>query len=370
MLNGVTFWTEGGSSIGMGHVMRSLSTARVLKASGVPVSFLINDDSSIAVLLAAEGMEFALLPFEGAAPPVITGSVIVMDTRRDVSRLAAALKMQGKWVVMVDNLTACGASDCVVMPTLTFRPDIWAEMGEELPGGQLSNIKSGGDYVIIGENFIRGRAIGRILARPQQESGKRPFSGEALKILVTMGGADPNFLAEKVVGALKGVEGIEVTVVIGPASTPSPGFRRVINSRSDTFTFLTDVKDLAPHAAAADFAFSAMGVTVYELAYMGVPSVLIANYPEDALDIETLESMGICRSLGYHRDVTEDGIRRVVGHFMGNRGGLKVISSNAVRLIDGRGAERIAGIISELYKHDKSLGERGAERAAGKVSNV
>ena len=370
MPDGVTFWTEGGSSIGMGHVMRSLAVARVLKASGVPVSFLINEDNSLKTLLIDESMKFALSPLDGPTDSVVTGGVIVMDTRKDISKLAAGLKLQGKWVVVVDNLTACGASDYVVMPTLTFKPDVWAEMGEELPGGFSSNIKSGGDYVIIGEDFLRARAIGKVL---RQGVDDRPVPGEALKVLVTMGGSDPNGLAERLTLALKEVDGLQVTVVIGPASTPSPGFRRIINSRSGSFTFLSGVKDLAPHAARADLAFSAMGVTVYELAYMGVPSVLIANYPEDALDIEALESIGICRSLGYHRDVTEEGIRGITGYFIRNRGQLKVMSRNAGRLIDGRGAERIAGIISGLYKSDKSLGSSdglGAESVTDGVSHA
>jgi spore coat polysaccharide biosynthesis predicted glycosyltransferase SpsG len=259
------------------------------------------------------------------------------------------------------------------MPTLTFNVDRWAEMGEELPGGLLSNIKSGGDYVIIGENFLRAKAIARVLGQGGPDG---PVYGEPLKVLVTMGGSDPNGLAERLTLALMEVDGLQVTVVIGPASTPSPGFRRIIDSPPDPFTFLSGVKDLAPYAARADLAFSAMGVTVYELAYMGVPSVLIANYPEDALDIEELELMGICRSLGYYRDVTEEDIRRATGPFIGNRGRLKVISNNARRLIDGRGAERIAEIISGLYKHDKSLGEPGrsggpgAESATGKVRHA
>ena len=48
---------------------------------------------------------------------------------------------------------------------------------------------------------------------------------------------------------------------------------------------------------------------------------------------------------------------------------MKVMSGNAGRLIDGRGAERIAGIISGLCKNDKSSDGPG-RGAVGEVRHA
>jgi spore coat polysaccharide biosynthesis predicted glycosyltransferase SpsG len=343
MFNGVTFWTEGGSSIGMGHVARSINIARALKAAGIPVSFLVNDEVPVAGLLDDAGLPYRVWALESPDPEGVTNRVVVIDTKKDVSRLATSLKMRGKRLLVVDNLTACGVSDCVVIPSLTFDKHEWAETGE-LPGGRLSNLCTGADYIIIGENFLRASKL--------EERGP---SVDPLRVLVTMGGSDPNGLTEKIAGALHGMDALEVVVVMGPAFRPSKGFGRFMASAPAGFSFLSGVRDLAPLMARADMAFTAMGTTAYELAYMGVPSVLIGNYPEDVFDLEALESMGICRSLGFYRNVKDEDIRRITGRFIRNRGELKVISDDARKLIDGCGAERVADIISGLYYLDFSI---------------
>ncbi len=348
MFNGVTFWTEGGSSIGMGHVARSINIARAVKAAGIPVSFLVNEEGPVAAVLDDAGLPYKVWALETPDPEGVTNRVVVIDSRKDVSRLATSLKMRGKRVMIIDNLTACGVSDCVVIPSVTFDKHEWAEMGD-LPGGLVSNIYTGADFIIIGENFLRASKLeGRV-------GPGSPGSTGPLRVLVTMGGSDPNGLTELVADALHGMDALEAVLVMGPAFRPSKGFERFIASNPTGFSFLSGVRDLAPLMARTDLAFTAMGTTAYELAYMGVPSVLIGNYPEDLLDLDRLESMGICRSLGFYRDVKDEDIRRVTERFAEDRDELKAVSTKAGKLVDGCGAERVANIISGLYYLDFSI---------------
>lgn len=335
MSHGVTFWTEGGSPIGMGHLSRCVNIARALKRLYIPFNFLVNDEKSVKRRLEAEGFDYAVAPITQTCAGAVTGEVAVIDTKKDLRGIAGALRESGRKVVAIDNTTAPEA-DSTVVPSPFFR----GERGERVAGGS--------EFLIIGENFQREREISF------RKEGLSPF-----KVLVTMGGADPCNLTELVVNALERLSGIEVTVVIGPAATPSPYLRRFIESENPAFRFLFDVADMAQLMSSSHIAFTAVGTTIYELAYMGVPSVIISNYPSDDRDIRELKNLGMSFGLGYFKDVTAPMIRGAVKSLMKRGTLLDLMSRKAYSLTDGKGASRIAGIIADLAAKDGRTENRG-----------
>lgn len=334
MPHGVTFWTEGGSSIGMGHLSRCVNVARALQRLYVPINFLVNDERPVRSRLEAEGFDYAVAPIGEAFSGAVTGEVAVIDTKKDLKGIAVALRGSGRKVVAIDNTTAPEA-DSVVIPSPFFG------------GERRKGVAGGSEFLIIGENFQRERGLSF------RRGGLSPF-----KVLVTMGGADPCNLTELVVEALKQLSGIEVTVVMGPASRPSPYLKRFIASGNPAFRFLFDVADMAPLMGSCHIAFTAVGTTVYELAYMGVPSVIISNYPSDDADIRKLKDLGISFGLGYFKDVTAPMIRGAVKSLMKRGTLLDLMSRKAYSLTDGRGVSRIAGIIAGLAPGDERTEKR------------
>jgi UDP-2,4-diacetamido-2,4,6-trideoxy-beta-L-altropyranose hydrolase len=324
MSYGVTFWTEGGKTIGMGHLSRSVNIARALKRNSVPFDFLINDDESVKARLEAEGFEFRVVGLSPEGVQKISSGTVVIDTKKDLSGLAALLKERGKRVVVIDNASSAEA-DLSVYPSPFYR------------GERRANERGGSDYLIIGDNFIRERgALAQV----------KPF--KPFKVLITMGGADPFNLTEQVVNAIERLDGVEATVVIGPASKPTQFLKRFIESGSEKFRFLYNVADMAPVMSSCHIAFTAVGTTVYELAYLGVPSVVIANYPNDDSDLRELKELGISFGLGYYKDVNAPMIRGAVKSLMKRENLLELMSRKAHALTDGRGAFRIASCIAEL----------------------
>src|SRR5574337_149843 len=246
-----------------------------------------------------------------------------MDTKKDVSDKVRLLKENGKKVVLIDNDTPASAlADKVVLPSA-------------LPKRNLSdNAVYGRDYLIIGDNFRYAR--------------RRPAYSSPLKVLVTMGGSDPNGLTEKVVEALWDFDSIETTVVIGPAAKPSNKLEGLVSSGNPRFRFLWNVRDMAPVMASSHLAFTAVGTTIYELAYMGVPSVLIANYPDDEPDLRGFEGLGTSLSLGYFKDVKASDIRVALRRLQMDRAYWELMSTRGRSLTDGMGAQRIALLIEGM----------------------
>src|SRR3990170_1232571 len=258
MQNGVTFWTEGGPSIGMGHVMRCINIAHALETEEMPMHFLVNNERPVIDRLNEEALFHIVYPMTGRHANRLTNGVVVIDTKRDVSAQVRSLREEGRKVVLIDN-SSTGEADAIVMPTPVYR------------GLGSGNLLSGSSYLIIGDNFRRSR------------------------------GTEP-----------------------------------LVHS--------------APLMRASHIAFTAVGTTVYELAYMGVPSVLIGNFESDAQDLATLHELGISRSLGYYRDLNPADISEAAESFRDNPASWTEMSLKARNLTDGDGASRIADLIRSLIK--------------------
>lgn len=322
----VAFWTEGGSGIGMGHVARSLNIALSVIGRGLRAHFLVNDDAAVRGRLDDFGVDCRICGFGSTAALDPTDGVVVIDTKRDIREDVRGLKERGRKVVVIDNLSAAEIADKTIIPSV---------VAYGLPPND--KILAGKDYVIIGEGFRRVR-----------EERRRPVHSRPLKVLVTMGGADPFGLTEKIVAAMAGMEGIEATVVLGPAKRMTAELEALMKNRPGWMEFIHGVKDMAALMGTVHIAFTAIGTTVYELAYMGVPTVLIANYAEDIGALAALEAAGVAVSLGVRDDVSEKMIRGAVESLLKDGKRYASMSERASALVDGDGASRVAGVIEAL----------------------
>jgi len=329
MRDHVSFWTEGGRGVGMGHLVRSINVALVLERRGVRVGFMVNDDTSAAGRLDDAGLDYVTVPLDG--PPYSidrAGDVVVLDTKRDVGALVGELRDGGRRVALVENPTASEA-DRFIVPSPVARG--FQDIAEE-------RLSAGAEYIILGENILKARA-----STPKTEWSL------PLKVLVTMGGADPFDLAGLVARGLLDLDGIEVTVVLGPACDTSERIKRLAAAGKGRMRTLTGVSDLAPLARTSHVAFTAVGTTVYELAYLGVPSILVANYEDDSEYLSAFEDLGISIALGYYGSLDPARIAAAVEEFKCARPMWETMSEKALGLTDGRGAERVAGMIEALY---------------------
>ena len=326
MKKGVTFWTEGGNPTGMGHVSRCVNLAIELAARGVRSNFLINNDEAVRSRLEAESIEYAICPDNSPGAAKLCEAVVVIDSKKDLTALVKELKAAGKKVVVIENSTTEDADE-VIMPSPVFD----GACGQD-------GLSAGAEFVIMGRNSVKARV-----------NAKPPGHGEPLRILVTMGGADPNNLTEFVVEALSEVKGIEVIAAVGPAAKPSRRLCSLMKERSGALSFVTGITDLAPLMMRSHIAFTAVGTSVYELAYMGVSSVIIANYEDDADYLKVFEALGFCESLGFYKNVRGGEVVRAVRMFIKDKNLWKAMSKNAKDLTDGNGAGRIADRIERLF---------------------
>jgi len=231
-------------------------------------------------------------------------------------------------VTLLDNATPAR-----LLSDINIYPNAHADYQSLGWDGYKGQVLGGADYTIIRPEILKVRE--HIL----------PFD-EHQCILVTMGGADPNHLTEKVMGALRPLaETVDVKVVVGPHAKLDQSGAAV--SLSEHFDVIEDPYALGELMCRAGLAVTSLGVTIYELAYMGVPTVVISNYENDVMDEERLKVFHGIIPLGYHGRVDAARLCDVVENVWFDVSGRREEHLKLQRSIDGMGLENVCLKLSE-----------------------
>jgi spore coat polysaccharide biosynthesis predicted glycosyltransferase SpsG len=207
-----------------------------------------------------------------------------------------------------------------------------AHFNDTLNWGGFSGKKYiGAGYFPLDEEFLK--------YKPQKKD-KRRFN-----VLVTMGGSDPNGITLKVVQAFQDLKNIDITVVVGPSFKYKKELENLSKSLSTNFKIEDSKSNMPELMANADLAITAFGITLYELAFMGVPSLVITNFESDERDAKALERLSVCINLGFYRDLSNDYITSAIGRLIEDKTALRTMSENGKRLLDGKGSERVAELL-------------------------
>ena len=163
-----------------------------------------------------------------------------------------------------------------------------------------------------------------------------------------MGGADPDNATLKIVRALQRLETdtLEVVVAMGASYPHGDALHQAITRTSDTATaraiaVVRNTAAMPDLMAWADFAVSAGGTTAWELAYMGVPSLLVILASNQLRSVNGLTALGVAENLGWHRDVTESDVAEAVECLRTDCNRRASMSAAGQALVDGRGVERV-----------------------------
>ena len=155
------------------------------------------------------------------------------------------------------------------------------------------------DYYIIKDEFK--------LASP------KVFSEEVHEILLLFGGTDPNNLTKKTLQAILPIlseKNIHCTVILGVGYADVDGIKQQIDNNRNVEVF-QDVKRISQYMECADIAISSRGRTMYELAYMGVPTVLLAQNERELEHIFGSLQNGYI-SLGMGTEIEEETLRNTI----------------------------------------------------------
>jgi len=199
----------------------------------------------------------------------------------------------------------------------------------------------GTDYVLLRREF-----------KAWQE-WRRDIPDVAHKVLVTLGGSDPDNVTLKVVQALKQVDqdGLEARIVVGGSNPHLGALEAAVGELGGALRLETDVSDMPRLMAWADVAVTAGGSTCWELAFMGLPSVIIVLADNQRPVADGLAAAGAGVSLGWHEDVTVDRVAAELERLASSREVRRQMSDRGKTLVDGRGATRTVTHLLDAALH-------------------
>ena len=328
---------DGGAEIGFGHVRRCLSIARALRdREGYGVRFAMKEDDLATKDVEAEGFPVERMPngpkeidwllqLGAQYEPVAA----VLDVRTELSA-TSVMRLRGAGMIVA---TIDDASQRRLCADAAFYPPVPQVFGLNWRGTESEPLV-GWEWVVLGHESMP------------------PFSSKAgrARVIVSMGGSDPQGLTLPVVRVLSGLDPyFDVTVVVGPSADCA--LDQDVAKAAPRFTVVRSPNDLPRLMSEAHLGVISFGVTAYELAALGVPALYLCLTPDHATSASAFELAGMGASLGVGANETLIG--QAVESMLADRERLKAMSAAGRLNIDGRGAHRIAERVRRLVEERK-----------------
>ena len=321
---------DAGREIGTGHVMRCLALAQAAKEKGIQVTFLSADNmKTLRERLKKEGMGVARLACrpgsgEDAAATVRfarekKADVLVLDGYSFGASYQKVVSASGLRHLVLDDDGRQGhyGADFILNQNAGAHRKLYSrrEAGTKLLLGTR--------YALLRKEFLTKR-------------GKKNASSTAAKVLVTLGGSDPENVTIRVLRALESssLERLCVIVAVGPGNPHAAKLKAFCRSSRFSMTVKMD-PDMSLLMAWADVAVSAAGSTCWELAFMGVPSLLFVTGANQRGTAAVLDRNGAAirvraRELTQKLEALLNSVRL-----------RKKLAAAGKKLVDGRGARRV-----------------------------
>lgn len=343
--------------LGTGHVMRCLALGQGIKDNSGDVVFatccesdglldrLKKEDFFIQKLQAPGNLEKSLQIMSEENP-----DWVVLDGYHFDTEFQKAVKDAGHRLLYIDDYAHLERYYADIILNQNYGSEEF-----HYNTGEGSKLLLGTKYVMLRKEFLKYREFER----------KCPEFAE--NVLITMGGADPDNNTLKILEAVNLIESpLNVKVVVGAANPHYDMLAKEVEGSCHGVEILRGVEDMAPLMEWADIAISAGGSTVWELAFMGLPSVLCIVAANQEGAVNRLAEDGIFQSIGWIKDRSVKDITEAVAQLGQTRAVRKGMFLMEKEVVDGKGITRICAemhnigapytTVSQIFRKDIDLG--------------
>ena len=330
---------DANTRIGTGHVMRCLALAQAWQDAGNAAVFISAElPESLEQRLRAEGF-----------------SVLRIDARpgslRDCRETSAAAAEAGAEWLVIDGfqfdasfVAACRSASILLLDDhasreayhadIVLNPNIFAAP-RMYSGRCAAELLVGPSYALLRRDF-------RITA-----PSTRAASGSGGKLLITMGGSDPDNVSQRILQAINESEisVANVTVLCGSANPHTERLLRAARHSRYSVDVLTGVSDMPSLLCSIDSAISAPGGTALELACLGIPMLLVTIASNHERTASEFAASDLAVSAGWFDQLTVKELGHIIRVFMNDTELRRRLALNSSRIVDARGAERVVAAI-------------------------
>jgi UDP-2,4-diacetamido-2,4,6-trideoxy-beta-L-altropyranose hydrolase len=333
---------DAGVAMGTGHAMRCLALAQAWQDNGGRAVFAMAECTpAIQARLTAESCEILTISSPAGSTEDATQTVafarerraewIVVDGYQFDAEFQRALKAAGFKVLFVDDYGHASHYSADMILNQNISAD-YALYSDREPYTQLF---LGPRYCLLRREFSSWRGW------------KREIAHVGRKVLVTMGGSDPEKLTARVVDALASMKvgSLEVTVVVG-GSAPYSELERPAVLPGNTIRVLRDISNIAEWMAWADVAISSAGTTCWELCLLALPALLVDVAKNQTALAQELDRRGCAIHLFAPHDFNGEKLKDRLQTLLQSVETRRAMSYRCRELVDGRGALRLTSAMN------------------------
>ena len=348
----ILFRVDGGEKMGMGHVYRSLAVAEALKSivSHADVCFLMCAELPTGVRhVSGAGHAVRVVP---GSDKVDTDGVI--EVIRDYSPNVIVNDLPFLEDRYLRALASLGASTVNLVDSLDDieRPDELASI--------IVSMMQEGEYEL--EDYHAGPAFAVLRDSFQKKTqfvdqGITSIKGTR-KVVLSFGGSDPQNLTMKALSALSEVPDLSVVVILGVAYGYRRSLEEFVTKAASQTTVLRNVEHMAEIFFDADLVLCSGGMTVFEIAALGRPGVVLCQNTRERDRMDKFSNYGTICHLGLGTEVPEQTIREKVEALFQDFGRRREMGLAGSRLVDANGAKRVYEVIKKAGNKGPAQGGR------------
>jgi len=281
---------DAGTRIGTGHIMRCLALAQGWKDAGGEVTFVTSCRAE-GLLQRLRDEEFDIKLLSGAYPDtddwditrdvlaVHPGARVVLDGYHFDEVYQRQVREAGHRLLVIDD----NAHLKHYYADIVLNQNLHAE---QLPYScePYTSLLLGTRYVLLRREFLAWK-----------EKLQREIPEVACRVLITLGGGDSDNQTLKVIQALQevAIPDLEATVVIGASNPHASALNEAAKQSRIPIRIVCDAKNMPELMSRADVAVAASGSTFWELAFMGVPSLVFVLADNQRYLADVLGKLGL-----------------------------------------------------------------------------
>ena len=331
-------------SMGMGHLRRCLTLAGELAEHGSEVFFLCRSEAfdisehMTQIVTDWATCDWSLTPEEDAREVIRYSrmkhidSVIVDHYRTDQTYQNILYESGIRWLQFDGAARYPIWADWV----LNMSPAASEKLYEKLKPRKDTRLLLGPHYALLRKEF-------------QQQRPRVKKSGQVKRILLTFGGGDDHGATLFCLKAIQFLgEDVERVVLLSSMNSRKEEIFTWCREGRNNIRIVMDAEETAPYMASADLAITAGGMTVFEMAVLGIP-VLIMQIADNQVPITRVwQQCGYGIDLGHLDQLRQETLLQETISLMQDAGRRQSMSTAGQAMVDGEGTWRVARVLLSL----------------------
>jgi spore coat polysaccharide biosynthesis predicted glycosyltransferase SpsG len=316
----------------MGHIVRTLSLAKLLKKQGHKIIFLSrNFTESISLI----------------KKYLFTVKSLNCSQKYHLTPLKEIIKKEKVDIIVHDFQD----TSLAYMQNLrkTDRPLKLINFDDLSPGRKLADINIdanlpsrknslyGPKYIILREDFAKKYT--------------RKTKARVKKILITLGGSDPNNFTEKILNILlkEKLSLYKFTILLGPGFKNKTTIKKMLkNNKNFSIQENVSTTKFISLTLENDLCLASGGITMYELACLGIPAIILCQAEHENKNAKLFHNKGIVKNLGPGSKISAQKLLKIIYTLDKNKKLREKMSLAGKKYVDGKGLKRIIKIINKL----------------------